>query len=119
MVVAGVSVFAFLYKLLCTAAWVVLRLARRLIEVAGRAIAVKLFESLFLLSLPIYLFPQPYKHLVEITEPKSLLLPLSLLIRFLLQLRRHLMEITELKGSLLSNAYVALLFDRALFAVIV
>lgn len=119
LIVAGVSISVFSLKLLCTMAWVVMRLARRSMEVAGGAVAVWLLESLSLLSLPTYLFPQLRRRLVEITEPKSLLSSLFSLIHLLLQLRRCLIEVTGLKGSLFSNAYVALLFDGALFAVII
>ena len=119
VVVAGVGVSVFSLELLCTAAWAVLRLARRSVEAAGGAVAVWLPESLFLLSSPTCLFPRPRRCLVEVTGPKGLLSSLSSLIRLLLQLCRRLVEVTGLKGSLLSDAYVAPSFDGALFAVVV
>lgn len=116
MVVSGVDISVFLYKLLCTLARAILRLARRLIKAAGKAVVVGLFKLLSLLSLPIYLFPQLHRHLVKVIGPKSLLLSFYLLICLLLQLGRHLVKVTRLKGS---NAYITLWFDNTFFAIII
>ena len=51
----GVGVSAFLLKPLSIAVWAILHWARCLVEAAGRAIAVLLFESLSSLSLLIQL----------------------------------------------------------------
>lgn len=119
VVLAGVSVSVFSFELLCTTAWEVLHLAGHLVGAARRAVAVWLFESLSLLFLLICLFSQLRRCLIEVIGPKSLLLFLFLLIRLLLQLRRRLIEVTGLEVSLLSNVYMALLFDSAFFAVVV
>lgn len=116
---AGVSVSIFSLKLLYITGWAILRLAKRLVKTADKAIVVWLFELLFLLFLPICLFLQLYWYLVKVTRLKNLLLFLFLLIYLLLQLYKYLIEIIKLKDLLLSNVYMASLFDNALFAIVI
>ena len=70
VIVAEVGFSVFSLELLCTTAWAVLHLARRLMEAAGGAVVVWLPESLFLLSSPICLFPRSRRRLVKGTGPK-------------------------------------------------
>ena len=74
VVMMGVGVSVFSLELLCTVAGAVLRLAKCLVEAKGEIVIVWLPKSLFLLSSPTYLFPQPRRRLVEVTRPKDLLL---------------------------------------------